>query len=242
MVGSGGLLEPLRVVVSPDVGSASRRCSAGTTASFAGVASGVAHAVARRSDHRSGRLRGSGRGRWHRDPALLRLWFLMPGPGGELHGRNPARTTRPRERDLRQPLAIGLIVAGVRAPVAQRRPVVQRPRRCGRSRSRDSVRSDVGSLGRGRAGPAHASRGPAAAGVVGGRQGVVRLAIGAVLVFSGIGAFLAANDALGAARQVGLAIVVTIAGLAVILGPWIRRLLTELTDERRERYPVGGEG
>src|SRR2546430_404247 len=71
--------------------------------------------------------------------------------------------------------------------------------------------------------------------LVGGRQGFVRLAIGAVLVFSGIGVFLAANDALGAARQVGLAIVVTIAGLAVILGPWIRRLLTELGDERRER-------
>jgi signal transduction histidine kinase len=63
----------------------------------------------------------------------------------------------------------------------------------------------------------------------------VRLGLGAVLVFAGIGAFLAANDALGAARQVGLAIAVTIAGLAVILGPWIRRLVTELGQERRDR-------
>jgi signal transduction histidine kinase len=55
------------------------------------------------------------------------------------------------------------------------------------------------------------------------------------LVFAGIAVFLAANDALAAARQVGLAVAVTIAGLAVILGPWIRRLLTELRDERRER-------
>ena len=71
--------------------------------------------------------------------------------------------------------------------------------------------------------------------VVGGRQALVRLAIGAALVFAGILVFLAANDALAAARQVGLAIAVTIAGLAVILGPWIRRLVIELREERRER-------
>ena len=71
--------------------------------------------------------------------------------------------------------------------------------------------------------------------VVGGRQAVLRLGVGAVLVFAGLGVFLAANDALAAARQVGLAIAVTIAGLAVILGPWIRRLVAELGQERRER-------
>jgi signal transduction histidine kinase len=71
--------------------------------------------------------------------------------------------------------------------------------------------------------------------VVGGRQAALRLAVGAVLVFSGIGVFLAANDALAAARQVGLAVFVTIAGLLVILGPWVRRLLLQLREERRER-------
>jgi signal transduction histidine kinase len=56
-----------------------------------------------------------------------------------------------------------------------------------------------------------------------------------VLVLAGLGAFLAANDAFAVARQIALAVIVTIAGLALILGPWIRRMTSELAEERRER-------
>jgi len=69
----------------------------------------------------------------------------------------------------------------------------------------------------------------------GGWQTTLRLALGAVLVLAGLGAFLAANDALNAARQVAIAVAVTVAGLALILSPWIRRMTTELAEERRER-------
>jgi signal transduction histidine kinase len=71
--------------------------------------------------------------------------------------------------------------------------------------------------------------------LVGGGQSILRIALGAVLVLAGVGAFLAANDALAAARQVAIAIAVSVAGLALILAPWIRRMTTELAEERRER-------
>ncbi len=70
---------------------------------------------------------------------------------------------------------------------------------------------------------------------VGGWQSALRLGLGAVLVLAGLGAFLAANDALAAARQVAIAVAVAVAGLALILAPWIRRMTTDLAEERRER-------
>jgi signal transduction histidine kinase len=69
----------------------------------------------------------------------------------------------------------------------------------------------------------------------GGRTTLARVIIGSLLVVSGVGAFLAATDAFVAARQVIIAVVVTIAGLALILGPWMVRLASQLREERRER-------
>jgi signal transduction histidine kinase len=71
--------------------------------------------------------------------------------------------------------------------------------------------------------------------LTGGWQSTLRVGLGALLVLAGLGAFLAANDALAAARQVAIAIAVAVAGLALILAPWIRRMTTELAEERRER-------
>jgi signal transduction histidine kinase len=160
----------------------------------------------------------------------------MPGPDGE---RN-LRVSRLdhldlRRGDLRQPLAIGLIVAGVVLLLRNVGPwfndsTVWPLTLAGFGVAVMWARSDEDE----RARLTQAAGRPLQA-VIGGRQAVARLAIGAALVFAGIGVFLAANDALGAARQVGLAIAVTIAGLAVILGPWIRRLGSELGEERRER-------
>jgi signal transduction histidine kinase/phage shock protein PspC (stress-responsive transcriptional regulator) len=169
-------------------------------------------------------------------PLYLGLWWLMPGPDGE-HGAEGNRIGRLdlHRGDLRQPLAIGLIVAGTVLLLRNVGPWFS-----------DAVVWPLTLAGFGvavlwaKSDDTERARLTQVAGrpfqvVLGGRQGVLRLGVGAVLVFAGIVAFLAANDALGAARQVGLAMVVTIAGLAVILGPWIRRLLADLSEERRER-------
>ena len=70
-----------------------------------------------------------------------------------------------------------------------------------------------------------------------GRVSFARVAFGAMLVASGMGAFLVANHALplAAVRNVVLAVAVTTTGLALILGPWMVRLVRQLSDERRER-------
>lgn len=170
-------------------------------------------------------------------PLYFVLWFVMPGPNGERHMQNAPRTRHIdfENRDLRQPLAIGLILAGIVLLLRNVSPLFNDalvwPLLLGgfgvavlwaRSGEDDRARL-LQATGR----PLQA--------MIGGRQAAIRLAIGAGLVFAGLLFFLAANDALAAARQVGLAIVVTIAGLAVILGPWIRRLGTQLREERRER-------
>jgi signal transduction histidine kinase/phage shock protein PspC (stress-responsive transcriptional regulator) len=165
-------------------------------------------------------------------PLYFVLWWLMPGPDGERHMHV---SHLPRNGDLRQPLAIGLIVAGLVLLLRNVGPwfsdaAVWPLTLAGFgvavlwAKSDDTERARLTQVA-GR--PFQA--------LLGGRQGAVRLGIGAVLVSAGIGVFLAANDAFGAARQVGLAVVVTIAGLAVILGPWARRLLSDLSEERRER-------
>ena len=71
--------------------------------------------------------------------------------------------------------------------------------------------------------------------LVAGRTSPLRLLAGIVLVGIGIAAFLAANDAFAALRDVGLAVAATLAGAALILGPWVSRLVRQLGDERRER-------
>jgi signal transduction histidine kinase len=54
--------------------------------------------------------------------------------------------------------------------------------------------------------------------------------------------FLAANDALTAARSVVAAVAVSLSGLALILGPWMWRLARQLSEERRERIRVEERG
>ena len=169
-------------------------------------------------------------------PLYLGLWFLTPGADGERAiSVDALRSLHPERTELRQPLAIGLIVAGtvllLRNVGIWFSDVIVWPLTLAGfgiavlwSRSDDDDRARL----------AHVAGRPLQA-VVGGRRGAVRLAVGAALVSAGLAVFLAANDALAAARQVGLAVAVTIAGLAVILGPWARRLLVELREERRER-------
>jgi signal transduction histidine kinase/phage shock protein PspC (stress-responsive transcriptional regulator) len=68
------------------------------------------------------------------------------------------------------------------------------------------------------------------------RRGSLFVVLGGVgLVIAGVVAFLAAHDALAQARAGALAIGATFLGVLLVTGPWLFRLLRELTAERRER-------
>jgi signal transduction histidine kinase/phage shock protein PspC (stress-responsive transcriptional regulator) len=69
-----------------------------------------------------------------------------------------------------------------------------------------------------------------------GRRGPLLVMLGGVgLVVVGVAAFLAAHDALAQARAGALAIGATVVGVLLVTGPWLFRLLRELTAERRAR-------
>jgi signal transduction histidine kinase len=63
----------------------------------------------------------------------------------------------------------------------------------------------------------------------------LRIAGGAALLLAGVVGFLASNHELQAAREGVVAIVVVVAGLALMLAPWWWQLVQDLGAERRER-------
>jgi signal transduction histidine kinase len=63
----------------------------------------------------------------------------------------------------------------------------------------------------------------------------LRLLAGATLLIGGVATFIARTDLFTAAPTVVLAIATTTAGLGLIFGPWGWRMLTQLSEERRER-------
>jgi len=63
----------------------------------------------------------------------------------------------------------------------------------------------------------------------------IRLLVGAVVLIAGIGMFLATNDAFSAIGRIGVAVMATVLGLALLVGPWVVRLWRQLGAERRER-------
>lgn len=76
--------------------------------------------------------------------------------------------------------------------------------------------------------------------VFGGRVSPGRIVAGAALIVVGIGAFLAGTldlslARLGAVRDLFLPMAATLAGFALIFGPWIAKLAEQLSEERRER-------
>ncbi len=72
-------------------------------------------------------------------------------------------------------------------------------------------------------------------GVLTGRMSRTRLLLGSLLIAGGMAAFLAANNALVAFRNVVFAVVVTVTGVGLILGPWVWRMVRQLGEERRQR-------
>jgi signal transduction histidine kinase/phage shock protein PspC (stress-responsive transcriptional regulator) len=67
------------------------------------------------------------------------------------------------------------------------------------------------------------------------RGTLVRLAIGGVVMTIGIGLSLRSVDAVRVVGRGALAVVLTIVGVALVLGPWLWRLFSQLGAERRER-------
>ena len=62
-----------------------------------------------------------------------------------------------------------------------------------------------------------------------------RIVAGGVLMTAGLVLYLQSINAAGLVGNVVLAVVVTVAGLVLVFGPWMWRLVSQLTDERRER-------
>ena len=78
-----------------------------------------------------------------------------------------------------------------------------------------------------------ASRFTAADALAGRSKG--RVAAGALLVGAGMITFLVANTSLSSLGNVAFAVAVTVAGLGLILGPWMYGMVNQLATERRER-------
>lgn len=67
------------------------------------------------------------------------------------------------------------------------------------------------------------------------RSAVLRVGGGALLLAAGLGFLLAANLTIDAARDAVIASVVVVAGLFLMLGPWVMRLAYDAGDERDRR-------
>jgi signal transduction histidine kinase len=69
----------------------------------------------------------------------------------------------------------------------------------------------------------------------GGRGVWLRVVAGTSLLVIGIGTFLATTAAVAAVGRIGVAVLATAVGVALVFGPWIARLVQDLGEERRER-------
>jgi signal transduction histidine kinase/phage shock protein PspC (stress-responsive transcriptional regulator) len=71
--------------------------------------------------------------------------------------------------------------------------------------------------------------------VLTGPRAVLRVTAGALLVASAMAAFLAVNESLASLGNLLVSLVVAVAGMTLILGPWVWRLGQQVGEERRER-------
>src|SRR6478736_1620201 len=69
----------------------------------------------------------------------------------------------------------------------------------------------------------------------GGWAAYARLAAGIGLVVTALGLFAFRGGSLSVARDVGVAALLGVVGIAIVVGPWVYRLASDLTDERAER-------
>ena len=169
------------------------------------------------------------------------LWVLLPAEGDDAPpgGHATAEPSR-RRATVQQSVALGLITLG--ALLLLRRlglwfgdalvfPIVLAAVGSAivwtRSDADDRARLARGiRLPGGRRVFAQAAEGPASP---------IRLVIGTLLVAGAVAGFLAANDALIALRDLGVALLAALIGVTMLFGPWLWRLAEQLATERRER-------
>jgi len=72
-------------------------------------------------------------------------------------------------------------------------------------------------------------------GFTAGRASKFRIAIGATIAVGAVALFVLRSDALRSAPTIVFAVLVSMLGVALVMGPWAWRLAHQLTDERRER-------
>lgn len=77
--------------------------------------------------------------------------------------------------------------------------------------------------------------GGAVAAAAAGPVSPVRVVVGTLLVAGAIAGFLASHEAAPALRDIGIALVAAVGGIALLFGPWLWRLIEQLGTERRER-------
>lgn len=167
------------------------------------------------------------------------LWILFPsdpGPGAPDH---PDPDTPDARASIQQSVALGLIVLGLLLLLRRLGlwfgdglvfPILlaslgsaivwTRSDDDGRARIRRRIHLPGGRV------VSQAASGPASP---------VRLIVGTLLVAGAVAGFLAANDALVAVRELGVAVVAAAVGVGMLFGPWLWRLGEQLTVERRER-------
>jgi signal transduction histidine kinase len=170
--------------------------------------------------------------------AYLFLWLIgsEPAPGAEVAQMEERTRSEP---GVRQAVAVGLVVTGVLlvlreaglwfgdalewsvALAAFGSAIIW-------TRSDDSGRARFTRL------TSRIPRSPTDA-LAGSTVSRGRLALGGLLVLAGMATFLVANGTLAALRNVVFAVIVTVTGLGLILGPWMWQLVRQLADERRER-------
>ena len=83
--------------------------------------------------------------------------------------------------------------------------------------------------------PAAASRRATFAAAADAPVSPLRIIVGAVLIAGAIAGFVAANEALAAAQDLLVAIVAALAGIGLLFGPWLWRVVEQLGVERRAR-------
>ena len=173
--------------------------------------------------------------------AYLVGWVLIPevdDETGPVRSDGPPVTTRRQQRGIERAVAVGCMTLGTLLLVRWVSPFfpdqVVWPAAIGAAGiGLVWSRTDEGDRARWREAVGRLPGDPLA--IFASRGLWVRLHIGGVLVIAGLGWFFAMNPTFKGIGQVGVGMLATALGIAILLGPWITGLVHQLRAERGER-------
>lgn len=185
------------------------------------------------------------------DPVLIRIAFvvlsLAGGSGVLLYGVlwaftpiAAARTERRRPATLQQATALGLITLGVLFLLRELGlwfgdALVFPVTLAAVGSAIVWTRVDDADRNRWARVTARIPGGQALTSASGGPASPVRLIVGTLLVAGAVAGFVAGQEGFGALADLGFAVVAALAGIGLLFGPWLWRLVDQLGLERRER-------